>query len=272
MYYYPSKTNDLDQFFPEKSINTLPDFMRCITTREKFNVPILARQQPFEVNTNNNSNCKEIIYPNPSAFSSIMQKGYSQNIDLDSELKCINKYADKCYQNKYKLDPLSRDAETTILKCHDTVFKTNETQSYIKSQEGSILDRNFTPNPCLNYDKDKKRGTHNFQRFALCQNTPLVVTKLDMYDFNLPNTDIKYPCQKIWSNFTKRSMYPSKHTPIDINKKYTTTDCAKYTLKQQNTNSNIDKYFDTDLSCMAYSMTSEYGSFSDECKMSGLHK
>ena len=270
MYYYtPPKTNELDQFFPIKSINTLPDFIKCITTREKFNDPILARQQPFEVNTNDNPNCKEVIHPNPTAFGTLMQKGFSQNIDMDSELKCINRYADKCYQNKYKLDPLSRDAETTILKCHDNIFKKHQTESYTKMQEGSVLDRNFTPNPCLNYDKDKKPGTHNFQKFALCQNTPLVAKKMDLYDFNLPNSDISYPCQKLWSNFTKRSMYPSAHTTTDINKRYVTKDCSKYLL-EQNTNSNIDKYFDTDLSCMAYSLTAEYGSLSGQCKMTGI--
>lgn len=266
----PPKTNELDQFFSEKSINTLPVFMQCATTtRERFNDPIFARQQPFEVYTNDKKDCKEVIHPNPSAFVSLMQKGFNKNIDLDSELKGINRYADKCYQNNYKLDPLSRDAETTTLKCHDNVFKTNQTQSYIKMQEGSIQDRNFIPNPCLNYNKSKSPNTHNFQKFALCQNTPLVSNKLEMYDFNLPNSDVKYPCQRIWSNFTKRSMYPSGYTSFDINKKYVTKDCSKNMLQQQS-NPSIDKYFNTDLSCMAYSLTAEYGSLSGQCKMTGI--
>jgi hypothetical protein len=252
----PTQTNELDQFFPKESINTLPTFMRCNMIRENFNAPILSRVNPFDVNINDKEACTEKIHPSGPAGN--RQTGFGKNIDIDSELKRINHYADKCYYNNYKLDPLGRDAKmmNSPLLCHDKVFKINQTQSYKKSEQGSILDRNIEPRPCT-----------TFQKFTSCKNTPMTARQLELYDFSQPDYCAQYPCQKLFNNVTKRSMFPNSYTPQDINKRTSTVD---YTKLLSNDHKEIDQFYQEDLMCMPYSMTTEHNSHPNDCKSSPI--
>jgi hypothetical protein len=252
--YYPDKTNELDQFFKPMDIKRHPTFMRCKMTRENFNKPINEYTDPFDVKINGKDDCVETIHPGgPTRFR---QKGFSKNVDIDSELKRINHYADKCYYNNYKLDPMGSDAKLmkSPLQCHDNIFKINETQSYKKSEQGSLLDRNNLPKPCIKMDK-----------FNLCKNTPMTGRQLELYDFGQPNYCAQYPCQKLFNNTTKRKMYLSSHTPQDLNKITSNVDYTNL-IKQNGNHQNIDKFFSEDLMCMPYSMTNERGTHPDECK------
>lgn len=247
----PTKTDELDQFFPTESINKQPTFMRCHVPRDNLNNPIYERNKPFTVNTNGKEGCVEIIHPNNTNLN--LQNGFGKNIDIDSELKRINRYADKCYQNNYKLDPLGRDAQLmkSPLVCHDNIFKINQTQSYKKSEQNSLLDRNDMPSRCV-----------NFQKFSSCKNTPMASKHIEMYDFGQSNYCTQYPCQKVWNNVTKRSMSGNHQTPQDLNKRNTKIDYSKY----KNTHPNLDQFYSEDLMCMPYSITTEFGSTSGDCK------
>lgn len=249
----PPQNNELDQFFPKESINKLPAFMSCNMVRDNFNKPIYDRNQPFDVKVNGKDMCVEKIYPN--GHSGNKQKGYGNNIDIDSELRCINRIADKCYQNNYKLDPLGRDAKLmkSPLLCHDNIFKINETQSYKKSEQKSLLDRNDLPSTCI-----------SFQKFNTCKNTPMTSRQIDLYDFSQPNYCIQYPCQKLWNNVTKRSMYPNSYTPQDINKRTSNIDYNNY----KNNHPNLDSFYSEDLMCMPYSITNEFNAHPNDCKSS----
>ena len=59
----------------------------------------------------------------------LLQEGYSKNIDVDSHLKNINYYADKCYYDNWKLSP------------NDTKLKTCDGLK----ENASILVPNYTP-------------------------------------------------------------------------------------------------------------------------------
>jgi len=249
----PTQTNELDQFFPKESVNKLPTFMRCDMIRDKFNDPIHNRITPFDVNVNNKTSCVEKIHP--SGPSGNRQTGFAHNIDIDSELKRINHYADKCYYNNYKLDPLGRDAKMmeSPLLCHDNVFKINETQSYKRSEQGTLLDRNSYPTKCI-----------TFEKFAICKNTPMAVRQLEVYDFNKKGYCSQSPCQKLWNNVTKRSMFPNSYNNVDLNRRTTEIDYTNF----ENNYKDVDNFFDESLSCMPYTITTERDSDPNDCKSS----
>lgn len=246
----PQKTNDLNQFFELPDIKRHPTFMRCKLTRQNYESVCLDRQKPFKTG----GNCPETI--NPSAPAGNRHLGLMKNVDIDSELKGTNRYADKCYYNRYKLDPLGREAEMlkSPLTCHKDVFKINETQSYKKMESKSLLDRNMIPRACT-----------TLQEFPLCKNTPMTSKQIKMYDFGQRDYCAQYPCQKVFNNVTKRKMYPNSYTPQDLNKIHTEVD---YTELAKNDHKEIDKFFSEDLMCMPYALTYENGTGPDDCKAS----
>lgn len=247
--YLPPKSNDLNQFYELHDIKRHPTFMRCKIQRENYQSVCLDRQKPFKVE----GNCPEIIEPSAPAgrHGNVMKY-----VDIDSELKGHNRRADKCYYNNYVIDPLSREAETakSPLVCHKDVFKINEMQSYEKNEENRLIDRNMVPRPCA-----------ELQQFPLCKNTPVTNKQIKMYDFGQRDYCAQYPCQKVFNNVTKRKMYPNSYTPQDLNRIHSSVDYTDLE-KRNNDHSKVDRFFDEDLMCMPYSMTTEYGTQPEDCK------
>ncbi len=68
--------------------------------------------------------------------------GYARNIDVESELKQINRLDDKCFDNNYKINPNSQD--NALFKHRDIIVK-----DYIKAQENTYRQKNINPLPCL---------------------------------------------------------------------------------------------------------------------------
>lgn len=256
--YLPPKTNELNQFFEMQDIKRHPTFMRCNMTRDNYQSVFNDYIKPFDVNFNDNDKCPETI--NPNAPSGKQSNGLIKYIDIDSELKGNNRVQDKCYYNKYIIDPLGRDTEVlnSPLKCHKNIFRINETQSHKRAESGSLLDKNMIPNPCI-----------KMQQFTLCKNTPITSKQIKTYDFSQRDYCAQYPCQKVFNNMTKRSMYPSSYTPQDLNKIHSNVDYSDL-QKRNNDHTNIDKFYDTDLTCMPYSITTEYGTKPSDCKMTQL--
>lgn len=256
--YLPPKNNNLDQFFTAQNIERHPTFMRCDLNRESFNKVIYDRRQPFEVNLNNCGK-KELIYPDNNSHG----KNSIKNIDVDSELKGVNRIQDKCYYNNYKLDPLGRDAETinSELTCHKNVFKINETQFHKKSEENRYIDRNVIPQPC-----------NQFQKFNLCKNTPIRAQQLELYDFNPTDKQYcaRYPCQRLFNNVTKRNMYPTPHQPHDLNRIESNVDYSGMISQDKESQNNVDSFFKMDAKCMDYAPTVDIKLTSDDCKPSML--
>ena len=68
--------------------------------------------------------------------------GYARNIDVESELKQINRLDDKCFDNNYKINPNSQD--NALFKHRDIIVK-----DYIKAQENTYRQKNINPLHCL---------------------------------------------------------------------------------------------------------------------------
>jgi hypothetical protein len=256
--YLPPKDNSLDQFFTPQDIKRHPTFMRCDLKHETYNQPCFDRHQPFEVDLNN-CGVKELIRPDgvTSGRESI------KNIDIDSELKGSNRKQDKCYYNNYKIDPLGRDAQTmnSPLVCHKNVFKINETQFHKKSEENRYIHRDVIPQPCT-----------NMQKFNLCKNTPVRAQQLELYDFN--PTDKKYcaeyPCQRLFNNVTKRSLYPTPHQPQDLNRIISNTSFSNALPQNDESHGKIDTYFKIDPTAENYAPVGDIKLTPDNCEPSAL--
>jgi hypothetical protein len=93
---------ELDNVFFQKSIYNFPHLIICNDVKRN------------NQNSDVYKNYSDVIYDscgnrfnmrNLKDSAGILQEGYSRNIDVDSHLKNINYYADKCYYDNWKLSP-----------------------------------------------------------------------------------------------------------------------------------------------------------------------
>jgi len=135
------------------------------------------------------------------------QRGYSTNIDVDSELKRINHFGDKCNFNDYKIDP--RDPSTKLHKHQDVIVK-----DYKSLESGSYIQPQWNYEKCFNYAEApiEERGFKQCKRID--PNDPY---KNVSYDFSNDHL-IGYPCQKVWNNHTKRYSLGGQYASQDLGK------------------------------------------------------
>lgn len=165
--------------------------------------------------------------------SGLLQAGYSRNIDLDSELKRINHYDDKCFYDNFKVDPrdyvndkcsgLGRNSNL-LVKDYQPVGK--DYSNYGQKLPCMEIDATNPNSPDkFNWDKhvypvDK---CANFKPFNNAQ-TPVpkkdyLIDRLNLEKNNVPNYyqfqqhDMcnNYPPQRLFYNFTKRKTMPNFH-------------------------------------------------------------
>jgi len=97
-------SHGVDYFFQQESPYKYPSLIICDDSK-RINQSADVFQKYTDVITDECGNRFNIRNLNTSA--GIMQAGYSANIDLDSHLKNINYYADRCYYDNWKLSPNS---------------------------------------------------------------------------------------------------------------------------------------------------------------------
>lgn len=195
-------TNLINQY-TEKTPNPYPPLMICNDKLKQQNQDIeLHYLDSFPVTNGNCSlpfNVRNLT--NPGAG---LQDGFARNIDVDSELKRINHYGDKCYYDKFKIHPQKVTVEQSALACHADKLVI----SYEK-------DRNRLPLKC-----GPKTKESTFERCPYMPN--------EMYDdYNMPvhykfsndNYCRDWPCQRLFHNQTKRSTLTNLHNKHDINPK-----------------------------------------------------
>ena len=247
--------NNMEEYFPTESVYKYPPLMICPSTKlDKHNEAIFQRNETFMFNMNGIEGCSEQF--NLKNYGNL-QAGYSQNIDIDSELKNINYIADKCYQNNYKTRP---DDQNSRLRCHSNIL----IKDYEANEQGRLIEgQNPTSEPTLNLhnvqsrragplypDKEVINGTlgqpsaHpspncvNPESFEVCpyfpphqnQNVPV------HYHFNNEDYIGNYPCQRLFNNVTKRKMIPTWHQRHDINPDSLATVCLGNQKKELNVN------------------------------------
>jgi len=99
-----SNANNLDVFFNQPTPYKFPALIICDDSK-RINQSQDIYQKYMDVITDECGNRFNIRNQRDSA--GILQAGYSANIDLDSHLKNINFYNDKCYYDNWKLSPNS---------------------------------------------------------------------------------------------------------------------------------------------------------------------
>lgn len=119
----PEKSDMLDIFFTQESPNKLPAFMRCNINRESHNIPLYDRQKPIIFSTDGKQDkcINDVI---PSGIGNRFY-GFSRNIDVDSELKRINRKYDRCNTDNFKLSP---NDERSPLFCNRDMLLVGDTK------------------------------------------------------------------------------------------------------------------------------------------------
>jgi hypothetical protein len=100
-----SDSSSVDYFFNQESPYKYPTLIICDDSK-RINQSADIYQKYMDVITDECGNRFNIRNLNDSA--GILQSGYAANIDLDSHLKNINYYADRCYYDNWKLAPDSQ--------------------------------------------------------------------------------------------------------------------------------------------------------------------
>lgn len=192
---FPQNTlpSNLNEFFPELPSRFPPVQLCQFASRNKYNDHILER--------NENIVHEKDEYFNLTGIGD-KQKGYAKNVDVDSELKRINYFGDKCHYDDYKLDPRNQDSR--LFKHRDILVK-----DYIQRQEGTFKDPAYSNQECVNYETT----------FKPCQSGSQVLDPYHevTYDFNNDYL-VDYPCQKAWNNLTKRYSLGGIYANQDLSK------------------------------------------------------
>jgi hypothetical protein len=217
---------DIESFYNQHSPNNMPPLLICQDKLVQQNKDVesynllsndSARNNNNKNNNNNNKNnnnnnnylnnldddCILPINIRSHTNASELQQGFGKNIDIDSELKRINHYDDKCFYDNYKVNP-------STFKCHQDVFnRQTEGLNYMK---GMV-------NYNLNVEHDIKtnciQSPGMFPRCPQSEFAPLAINHHKGINNN-NNQTVKYrftnegycrefACQKLFNNFTKRS-------------------------------------------------------------------
>ena len=113
-------SSGLDYFFNQKSPYTFPKLIICDDSK-RINQNIDIYQKYSDIIIDECGNRFNIRNMKDSA--GLLQEGYSRNIDLDSHLKNINFYNDKCFYDNWKMDPNFGTNSCNGLKTNEKLLK-----------------------------------------------------------------------------------------------------------------------------------------------------
>ena len=195
------KTN-IEYFYNQESPNNLPPLIICKDKLLKQNKGIsdynLMRQD-------DDDECSLPINIRNQINATQLHKGYSKNIDVDSELRGINYYQDKCFYDNYKVNPNKFNG------CFKEIFeKQDKGLNYMKEMVNYNLKIDLDPqNNCVDPIK--------FPQCPQKNNNPVPKNHSRGLNNNI-NQNVKYQfsnhkfiggfeCQKLFNNFTKRTTY-----------------------------------------------------------------
>ena len=116
--------SELDKQFAQDEITAgLPRLLISADRREKQNAgqyKFYMDQEPVIVNK---PGCEEPFNVRSLNDAAGLQRGYARNIDLDSELRRINHFADKCFYDSYKFHPDDAPAPNGLYCNRDALVK-----------------------------------------------------------------------------------------------------------------------------------------------------
>ncbi len=137
--------------------------------------------------------------------------GYARNIDVESELKQINFRDDKCFDNNYKVDPMS--PKTSLFRHKDIIVK-----DYIKEQQGSYRGACNRPLKCID-PKTQPLEPSSITGFDVCGTFPNYFEVGPGFNLNLQVCE-SVPPEKAFNNMTKRRMVYSRQPSVNNPERY----------------------------------------------------
>ena len=192
-------SSDVDYFFNQESPYKFPKLIICDDSK-RINQNIDIYQKYSDVIVDECGNRFNIRNLKDSA--GLLQEGYSRNIDLDSHLKNINFYNDKCFYDNWKLAPNYAKDSCNGLKRNDKILTIDYTpvgknNDCIGNCNTNVSCYN-TPPTDINCETDiRKRYNFNHNKFK----TESCVKSSDRVSFkkepvSYPNNLDKYPNTK----------------------------------------------------------------------------
>jgi len=112
-------SSGVDYYFNQVSPNKFPPLIICDDSK-RINVNVDVYQKYSDIIVDECGNRFNIRNLRDSA--GILQAGYSKNIDLDSHLKNINFYNDKCFYDNWKMEPKAIKEPCNGLKRNEKVL------------------------------------------------------------------------------------------------------------------------------------------------------
>mgnify|MGYP001390137145 CR=1 FL=1 len=217
----PTNIND---FYYQKSPNNQPSLLICNDRFLKQNV----QQFNYILDTNSNHNNNDNNYNNRNNFNNVnnvnnrnninkpiyiknqvnsseLQKFYSENIDVESELKYINRFNDQCFYDNYKMDFKTNKG---LSKHYDKIFKPQE-QKINKMKDKKISGKKFIDENCVNWKNVKNFEECDVKKALPCPNinsSNLFLNSQNVfYQFHNDKYLDFYSCESLFNNFTKRN-------------------------------------------------------------------
>lgn len=139
---------ELDQQFSDDSITAgFPRLLISADRREKQNAgqyKFYMDQDPVIVNK---PGCEEPFNVRSLNDAAGLQKGYARNIDLDSELRRINYFTDKCFYDSYKFHPDDALAPNGLYCNRDALVKDYSVVGQPSCSRTSQPKSGITPTP-----------------------------------------------------------------------------------------------------------------------------
>jgi hypothetical protein len=243
-----SNANNLDIFFNQPTPYKFPALIICNDSK-RINQSQDIYQKYMDVITDECGNRFNIRNQRDSA--GILQAGYSANIDLDSHLKNINFYNDKCYYDNWKLSPNSnipacngikrnaqiltpdykpvgRHYEDCLGVCSNTApcwntpptdinCETDIRKRYDFSHNKFQMESCIKPTDWKYFEKAPAPSTEPLEKYPNGKRNLQLIDSInqgvqhDFYKFFDNNQCVVYPNQRLFNNITKRSMLPNQH-------------------------------------------------------------
>lgn len=199
------KPTNLDSFYNQPSPNQSPALVLC---NDRYYKQKHSHSNYF---LNTNSNNKPLYIKNQTNTGDL-QRGYSENIDIDSELKWINHIDDQCFFDNYKMD---FKTNKSLSKHYEKIFKPQE-EKINEMKQRKINEKELRDKNCLDFKtKNSSFQTCNVKTnltspYPSDNKSKLVLNSQPVhYQFHNDKYIDYYPCEALFNNFTQRSCIPN---------------------------------------------------------------
>jgi hypothetical protein len=243
-----ANANNLDVFFNQQSPYKFPPLIICNDSK-RINQSQDIYQKYMDIITDECGNRFNIR--NQRDAAGILQAGYSANIDLDSHLKNINYYNDRCYYDNWKLSPNSEISTCNGIKRNAIILtpdytpvgrhykdcinvssntapcwntpptdincETNIRKRYDFSNNKFQMESCIKPNEWKPFEKGQVPDTESLLKNPNDRRNQQLMDSInqgvqhDFYKFFDNTQCITYPNQRLFNNITKRKMLPNQH-------------------------------------------------------------